>query len=607
MRKHIAYIIVVLIFLLLIGGCSTTQEIKNIGKPEVLQKEPIIPQEPIEETSEIDVIEKDLVLHLISTTHVKGNLFPYDVIQDKDLDYSLMSVSQFANDLRDAGERVVLLNSGDNLLNNPLLYYYNNIETTTPHIVPEVYNKVGYDVVTIGQRDIEVGKEAYMRVLDQSNFPYVGANIIDESTKEPLVDPYVMIEKDGVSIAVVGLIDPLDTPWYIDGIMFDDMVETAARWIPIIREKEKPDLLVALVSTERENFGEMAKEAIIHSSNGFDIIIGGTQTTPLVVKDLDGKDIHIVGSSSKGESVQHLEVVFNTNNNKVHTLSSITSKDVKMNQVEVDQALLDSYTEVIDKVTSWAQTKVGEVKESFSSRDAMFNDSAFVDTIHSVQRALTSADISMSAPLTIDTTIEKGDVKIVDLFKLYPQYHHIVTMEFTGEEVRDMAMYSYSGWFNPMTKLDDDLIRFKIDENGEYIFNKETNSFETHFPVSSFDSYSGMNYIVNIAKPKEIQVVIKTMEDGKAFDTNSTYRVALNSSRAEGVGGHLEVAGITKEMAKSRIVSISEKDMIYYLLKEIGKYRTIELTYDNNWLVIPALWAKEGMENSYPKLFGETL
>ncbi len=47
--------------------------------------------------------------------------------------------------------------------------------------------------------------------------------------------------------------------------------------------------------------------------------------------------------------------------------------------------------------------------------------------------------------------------------------------------------------------------------------------------------------------------------------------------------------------------------MIYYLLKEIGKYRTIELTYDNNWLVIPALWAKEGMENSYPKLFGETL
>ncbi len=94
-------------------------------------------------------------------------------------------------------------------------------------------------------------------------------------------------------------------------------------------------------------------------------------------------------------------------------------------------------------------------------------------------------------------------MRVVDLFKLYPQYHHIVTMEFTGEEIRDMAMYSYSGWFNPMTKLDDDLIRFKIDENGDSIFNKETNSFETHFPVSSFDSYSGMNYIVNIARPKE--------------------------------------------------------------------------------------------------------
>ncbi len=244
MRKHIAYIIVLLILLLLIGGCSTTQEIKNIGKPEILQKEPMIPQEPIEEKADIEVIEKDLVLHLISTTHVKGNLFPYDVIEDKNLDYSLMSVSHYAHSLRDAGEHVVLLNSGDNLLHNPLLYYYNNIATTTPHIVPEVYNKVGYDVVAIGQRDIEVGNEAYMRVLDESNFPYVGANIVDESTKEPLVDPYVMIEKDGVSIAVVGLIDPLDTPWFIDGIMFDDMVETAARWIPIIREKENQTCLL---------------------------------------------------------------------------------------------------------------------------------------------------------------------------------------------------------------------------------------------------------------------------------------------------------------------------------------------------------------------------
>ncbi len=152
------------------------------------------------------------------------------------------------------------------------------------------------------------------------------------------------------------------------------------------------------MSTERENFGEMAKEAIIHSSNGFDIIIGGTDTTPRVVKDLDGKDVHIVGSLHKGKSVHHLEVVFNTNNDNEHTLSSITSKDVRMNEVEVDQTLLESFTEGIEEVTSWAQTKVGEVNESFSSRDAMFNDSSFVDTIHSVQRALTSADISMSAP-----------------------------------------------------------------------------------------------------------------------------------------------------------------------------------------------------------------
>jgi 2',3'-cyclic-nucleotide 2'-phosphodiesterase/3'-nucleotidase len=116
-----------------------------------------------------------------------------------------------------------------------------------------------------------------------------------------------------------------------------------------------------------------------------------------------------------------------------------------------------------------------------------------------------------------------------------------------------------------------------------------------------------MNYIVNIAKPKEVQVVIKTMEKGSAFSINSSYTVALNSSRARGEGGHLEAAGITKEMAKEKLVAISEKDVMYYLMKEIQKYRIIELSYDNNWLVIPALWSTKGMENSYPKLFGEML
>ncbi len=40
------------------------------------------------------------------------------------------------------------------------------------------------------------------------------------------------------------------------------------------------------------------------------------------------------------------------------------------------------------------------------------------------------------------------------------------------------------------------------------------------------------------------------MEDGKAFGTNSIYSVALNSRRAEGAGGHLEVQVSQKRLQK---------------------------------------------------------
>ena len=609
MKKKIVYMIsAVLVLLTVLSGCSTTQKIENIKEIDVPQKE-LIPEKELSVEKEIVEVPSDnLKVHLISTTHNKGNLFPYDVVKDTSSEYSLMNVAGYVKGLRESGENVVLLNSGDNLLHNPLLYYYNNVETKQPHIVSRLYNEIGYDVVSVGQRDGEVDQEVYMKILDESNYPYIGANIVDEVSKKPVVDPYVMIEKGGVSIAVVGLTDPLGSPWFLEGITFDDMVETAFKWIPIIREKENADVIVALVSSDQENFSEMAASIVSNSQDGFDIIIGGTSVTPKVVKDLQGKDVHIVGSMSKGESVNHLEVVFNQNGEEGKLLiASITSKDVAMSGVKVDQGLLDSYKDVVDEVTSWAQTKVGEINETLSSRDAMFKDSAFVDTIHSLQRALSLAEISISAPLSVNTRIEKGIVRIVDLFRLYPQYDRVYTMNLTGAEIRDMANYSYGKWFHPMSKLDDDIIKFKKDANGDFVYNNETNSFTTNSPVSSFDSYSGMNYIVNIAKPKEVQVVIKTMEKGSAFSINSSYTVALNSSRARGEGGHLEAAGITKEMAKEKLVAISEKDVMYYLMKEIQKYRIIELSYDNNWLVIPALWSTKGMENSYPKLFGEML
>lgn len=619
MKKHIVYMMSTLLFLLLVlSGCSTTQRVEDIKKVEV-EKEPIVVtksdeviviSETIDEDKKVVITKKSkeeqFVLHLISTAHNKGNLFPYDIITDTQKDYSVMNVLTYVNSLKASGEDVILLNSGNNFSFTPLLYYFNEIETLSDHILPALYNKLEYDAVSVGLGDIEEDERIYTKVFHESNFPYIGANIVDEETQSVLVDPYVIVKKGDISIAVVGLTDPTGASWLLEGIAFNDMVETAIELIPQIREKEDVDFIVALVSSEDEDFATKAKEVISLYSGGFDLIVGAPNTTATIAKDKDGKEVYIIGSQSEAESVNHLEVTFTKDDGlKTFQPTSIRAKDVLMKDVEIDKDLLELFDERVEKATSWAQTRVTKVSDTLSSRDALFKDSPFTDTIHALQRAITSSEISVAAPHFIDSTIEKGEVRIADLFKLYGKKDYIYTINLTGEEILKMATHSYNGWFNTMSSLEDDLIKFKKDDNGEFVYNSKSNFIETYNDVSEFDSYSQINYVVNITRPESVQVVMKTLEDGRAFSPKRTYTVSIPSSRAKGKGGHLEAAGLTKELLKSRIVDVSEKDIMFYLLRESKNYRTIELSYDNNWLVIPALWANKGMENSYYKLFGE--
>ncbi|HCJ94763.1 MAG TPA: hypothetical protein DHV69_06075 [Sphaerochaeta sp.] len=154
-----------------------------------------------------------------------------------------------------------------------------------------------------------------------------------------------------------------------------------------------------------------------------------------------------------------------------------------------------------------------------------------------------------------------------------------------------------------MKSLDDDLINFKRDAEGKLVFNTRYNTYDTVTRYYNYDSFAGINYVVDITKPAGQRVSIKTMTNGGAFQLDRTYVVAINSYRAQGGGGHLAAAGITSEMALDRILYSTDKDLRFYLMEAFETKGEIVPTVDNNWLVIPNLWVQRGMKNSYPKLY----
>ena len=78
----------------------------------------------------------------------------------------------------------------------------------------------------------------------------LGANIIDLKSGKPYVEPYLMLERDGVRVAVLGMVTPAIPNWLHQslwsGMYFEEMISCARKWIKILKEKEQADVVIGL-------------------------------------------------------------------------------------------------------------------------------------------------------------------------------------------------------------------------------------------------------------------------------------------------------------------------------------------------------------------------
>jgi 2',3'-cyclic-nucleotide 2'-phosphodiesterase/3'-nucleotidase len=223
--------------------------------------------------------------------------------------------------------------------------------------------------------------------------------------------------------------------------------------------------------------------------------------------------------------------------------------------------------------------------------------------IHAIQLEITGADISFAAPLSFDVQISKGPITVGDMFKLYRFENMLYTMNLSGEEVQKYLEFSYSEWFNTMKGPDDILLKFRTGKNGKPLITNGKAWFKNQ--SYNFDSAAGIDYTVDVSKPEGARIVIKGFTDGRPFERNKMYKVAVSSYRGNGGGGHFtEGAGIGKEKLRSRLVSSTYRDLRYYILKSIEAKKTVNPEPSNNWKIIPEKWVKKAIPREYALLFG---
>lgn len=549
-------------------------------------------------------------IKIVYTTDVHGNFFPVDYITMSPVDGSLSRVVSAIDSIRETpgGNNLVLLDNGDFLQGQPSVYYYNYIDTISPYLASEIYNYIGYDATTIGNHDVETGHAVYDRWRSQNRMPLLGANVIDNKSGQPYLRPYVILEKDGVRIAVLGLLTPAIPAWLPEnlwsGLSFEDMVTSAKKWIPIIKSNENPDIIIGLFHSGHDEtmrtgeFLENASLKIAREVPGFDALLIGHdhQKFHEVIENVAGEKVTVLNPANNAKAVGLLEFDIEKSNGKLRS-KKIASNILDVSGFEPDKAFLEKFAPQREKIRNYVARKIGNVSEEMSIDDAFFGPSSFMSFLHRLQLDISGADISFAAPLSFGAVIRKGPMKVSDTFTLYKYENMLYVIKMTGREIKSYLEESYSIWTRQITDSQHHLINFKSE-------NPSLNDNRLAKPAYNFDSATGIDYTVDVTKPKGEKINISSLSDSRSFSLDSTYTVAINSYRANGGGNLLsDGAGISREELKKRIVSATDKDLRYYLIDYIEKHPDIEVLTIHNWKFIPDGIAEKAAEIDRELLF----
>lgn len=512
---------------------------------------------------------------ILTTNDVHGCYFDSVYVGDRTKN-SLLAVSYLVDSVRAAvgGENVVLLDAGDCLQGDNAAYYFNYVDTVTPHLYGRMADYMKYDAVAVGNHDIETGHPVYDRLDREMKTPLLAANAIADASGKPYFQDYVILKRHGVKIAVLGFTNPNMKNWLSytlwSGMKFESLIPLVQNDVDRVIEKEKPHLVIVAAhagtgngdGTQLENQGM----DLFRSLKGVDFLICAHDHRPFVAQN---DSICLINSGSHCRNVGSGTVTLEFVDGKCVS-KTLEAGLIPVHKEKVDAEMKEVFFPDYEAVKEFTLRPVGELKVPLRTRDAYAGMSDYINLLHAVSLSVPEARLSLAAPLTFNGYVRPGTLLYNDLFTVYPFENQLYVVRMTGKEVIDCLEYSYAAWVNTVKGRGDEHILRIVNEPDPRTGQKRWSFVGRSY---NFDSAGGLVYDVDVTKPAGSRITVKSLADGAPFSEDAEYNVAMTSYRASGGGGILrEGAGIDTDSIDSRIVARYPeiRELVYDYLQEHG-------------------------------------
>lgn len=480
--------------------------------------------------------DKTYSFTLLHTNDIHGHFW-----QNDKGEYGLAAqktlIDNIKKEVEAKGGSTIILNAGDINTGVP----ESDMQNARPDY--EGLNAIGYEAMVLGNHEFDFPLQILSMQEKWATFPLISANVINKRTQKELTKPYVMLDKQGLKVAVVGLTTEdtgkLGNPEVTENVIFKDPIKTAKETLAEINNTEKPDVRIALThmgwyldGKHGSNAPGDVTMARTLDKGAFDIIIGG-HTHDTVCFDEKGQfrakytpgescqpdfqnGTWIMQAGEWGKYVGRADFEFKNGKTTlvkyelipINLKKTIKKEDGKKEyqlyqpEIKADQALFDHLKKYQDEGDKLLSVEVGEVKGLL---DGKREHVRFVQTnlgrlIAQSQKERVKADIGIMNSGGVRASIEEGKVTYKTLLTVQPFGNMISTVDLKGQELLDFLT----------------TVALKEVDTGAY------------------PQFAGISMTVD----RTAKAISNVKIAGKPFDPNKTYKVSIPDYLTAGGDGY---------------------------------------------------------------------